>query len=380
VVGEIALCLSLLGSVGILAEGMSAALGRELGLRPEGVVTFALDPPGKRYTREAALRLFDDLLEKVRQDARVLSAGAVATLPMTGGYSGTGYEVEGRLAPRDWVEQMTQINAATPDYFRAMGIRLVRGRPFNEGDDEDGEKVAIVDETFARKAFGAEDPLGRRIRFHKGEWMTVVGVAGAIRHQAPTNNPVAMVYRPHRQDGGVQWVAVRSTAGAGELAALVKRCMNELDRGLPVLRLRTMEEVVEDSMQLPRMLTSTGAMAAGFALVLSAMGLFGLVAYSVAQRRREISIRMALGATGAQMVAMAARRGLRLAGMGAALGLPVALAAGRMLGAELQWVKAWNPAALVSACALLVAVAWLASYWPARRVAGLDPARGLRVE
>ncbi len=380
VLAETALSLVLLSGVGLLAGGLYTALTLDLGLKAQQVLTFGVDLPDKRYPQDRALRFFDDLLERLRHSPGTVAAGAVGTLPMTGGFSGSGFEIEGRAAPADWMELTTQINEATPDYFAAMGIPLLHGRPFLTDDTTAAARVVAIDQAFVREYLPKGDPIGRRIRTTRGEWSTIIAVVGDIRSQKPSHPAVPMIYRPHTQAGGVRWVVVRSTQDSASLAAAARRAVAELDPAVPILRLRTMREVVDDSLQFERLLTTAGLASAAFALLLSALAVFGLTAYSAARRRHEIGVRIALGASRAQILRLVAGQGVKLAFFGAVLGLPLAFVTGKLLASELEWIRTAGLATLAAAAFVLLFAALLAGLLPAWFAARLQPASTLRRE
>jgi putative ABC transport system permease protein len=210
--------------------------------------------------------------------------------------------------------------------------------------------------------------------------MTITGVAGAIRHQQPTRAPVPLLYRPHAQSGGVYWVAVRTTGQPQSLAAVARQAVREMDKKVPVLRMRTMQQVVAESMDGPRMLASVISAFAAFALLLAATGIYGVIAYSVIQRRHELGVRIALGASRSCVLGLVVRQAVFLAVAGTLAGLPLAFLAGRALSAQLSWVRSWDVTIYFGTAVLLLITAALAGFLPARRASRLDPGEILRAE
>jgi putative ABC transport system permease protein len=381
VAGEIALSLVMLVGAGLLVKDFLVVMQMETGIRTEHVLTFALDLPSARYSSDTHITAFyQELLTRLRAAPGVDAAGAVATLPMTGGFSGGPFEFEGRPKPADWMDVSAQYNSATPGYFRTMGMPLLRGRDFDERDTETSPLVVIIDQTLARRYFPNEDPIGRKIKL-ADKWRTVAGIVGAVNSQQPMHPPVPQIYSPYTQPfGGVQWVAVRTAGDPAKLAAAVVHLVHAVDRDVPVLRLRTMRQVVSDSLSEPRLMMSLLSASAGFALVLAAIGIYGVIAYSVTQRMHEMGIRVALGATRMDLLRLVVGKGASLAVVGLAFGLPAGLAAARLIGSLLYGIKPTDATVFIGIPALLVAVALSASFLPARRAASVDPIVALRHE
>jgi len=355
----------------------------ETGLRIEHVLTFALDPPYQKYSSPQRITAFyQDLLDRLRTSPGINAAAAVGTLPMTGGMTGGSFQIEGRPKASDWVDTMVQYNTSTPGFFRAMGIPILRGRDFDERDTAASLPVALINDRLARQFFPNEDPIGHRFKDdYNGKWETITGVVGSFKHQQPMRAPMPMVYRPHSQSpSSSMWITVRTTGDPEKLAATVRGAVRELDRDLPILKLRTMRQVVADSLSEPRLLTGFLGAFAGFALVLTAIGVYGITAYSVSQRMHEMGIRVALGASYADLLRLILRRGALLAGVGVVISIPAALAMSRVMGSLLYGISPRDLTVFVAVPAVLVAVALAASYVPARRAAKVDPMVALRYE
>jgi putative ABC transport system permease protein len=381
VAGEIALSLVLLAGAGLLVKDFLVVMQMKTGIRTEHVLTFALDLPSARYSSDTHITAFyQELLTRLRAAPGVDAAGAVGTLPMTGGFSGGPFEIEGRPKPADWMAVSAQYNSATPGYFRTMGMPLLRGRDFDERDTATAPLVVIIDETLARRYFPNEDPLGRKIKL-ADKWRTIAGIVGAVNSEQPMHPPVPQIYVPYAQPfGGAQWVTVRTAGDPAKLAANVVHLVQAVDRDVPVLRLRTMRQVVSDSLSEPRLMMSLLSAFAGFALVLAAIGIYGVIAYSVTQRLHEMGIRVALGATRVDLLRLVVGKGASLAVVGLAFGLPAGLAAARLIGSLLYGIKPTDATVFIGIPALLVAVALSASFLPARRAASVDPIVALRHE
>lgn len=383
VVGEVALSLVLLVGAGLLVKSLFFVLHIDTGLRIEHVLTFALDPPYTKYSSpQRRTEFYEELLATLRAMPGVNAAAAVSTLPMTGDFTGGSFEIEGRPKPADWVDTMVQYNASSPGFFRLMGVPLLRGRDFDERDSAAALPVAIINDILAQEFFPNKDPIGHKFKDdYDGKLRTIVGVVSSFKHQQPMYDAVPMVYAPYAQKAyGSMWVTVRATGDLAKLAASVRGAVRELDRDVPVLKLRSMRQVVADSLSKTTLLASFLAGFAGFALALAAIGIYGLIACSVSQRMQEMGVRVALGALSGDVLALVLRKGALLAFAGVALGIPVALAMSRLVGSFLYGISPRDPTVFVGVPALLVVVAVAASYFPARRAAKVDPIVALRCE
>jgi putative ABC transport system permease protein len=383
VAGEVALSVILMVGAGLLVKSFALALNMDTGLRVEHVLTFALDLPGAKYSSDSRVSTFyRGLLERMKNSPGVEAAAGVMTLPMTGGMTGGAFQVEGRPKAPDWVDTLVQYNVSTPGYFGAMGIPILRGRDFNEQDNGASLPVAIVNDALARQYFPHEDPIGHRYRDdYDGKWRTIVGVAANIQNQQPTKPPVPGVYAPHAQwPSNSMWITVRGRGEAAQLTATARSAVYELDGDLPLLKIRTMREVVGDSLTESRLVASLLSGFAVFALLLAAIGIYGIVDYSVRQRRREMGIRMALGATYGNVVALVVRKGTLPAVAGVVVGVPAALAGAGVIRAMLYGTSPRDLTVFMGVPAVLLLVALGASYLPARRAAKVDSVAALRAE
>ncbi|HUI44265.1 MAG TPA: ABC transporter permease [Terriglobia bacterium] len=383
VAGEVALSLILLVGAGLLVKSFVLALRLQTGLRVDGVLTFALDLPEARYASASRVTgFYRDLLDRLRHSPGIESAAAVMTLPMTGGLTGGSFQVEGRPKAPDWVDTMVQYNITTPGYFRTMGIPVLRGRDFDEHDTATSRPVAVVNDRLARQFFPNDDPIGHRYRDdYDGKWRTIVGVVGSTKFQQPVNAPFPGVYSPHAQSPSTfMWITARTSGDPGSLAGTARGAVRNFDRDLPLLKVRTMRQVVADSLSEPRLLMSFLAGFAAFALLLAAIGIYGIVEYSVRQRMHELGVRVALGASARDVLGLVLRRGAILAGVGAAVGIPLALAGSRLMGSLLYGISPRDLTVFAAVPLLLLLVALAACYLPARRAARVDPLIALRSE
>lgn len=383
VVGQVAFSTVLLIVAGLLTRDLLAVLHMKTGLRVEHVLTFDLEPPWTKYrTDQSVVALYDDVIARLKSVPQVENAAAVGTLPMTGGMTGGSFEIEGRSKPADWVETMVEYNTVTPGYFRTMGIPLLRGRDFDERDSATSLPVAIIDSTLAREFFPRENPIGHRFRdAYDGKWRTIVGVVGSISHQQPMKPPYPCVYAPYPQKAWSGMSVVARTQGDAEkLTSIARGIVRAIDPNLIVLRMRTMRQVVADSMAEPDLLVSFVAAFAIFALLLAGIGIYGILAYSVSQRTHEMGIRMALGATRADLLKLTLRHSALLAGSGLAFGMIITFAGSRVLAALLYRISPRDMIVYSVAPLFLMTIVLIASYFPARRAMRVEPADALRYE
>jgi putative ABC transport system permease protein len=309
----------------------------------------------------------------------------------------TGFFIDGRPIPTPADDVQTHYRSTTPGYFRTMGIPLLNGRTFSDADDSRSNKVAIINETMARRFWPGEDPIGRRIalnfeamRFYRNRppeldlekgMREIVGVVADVRHSRLDGESFAEMYVPHAQKPGREMTLVVRAAGGQEgLVSAVRRQVLALDKDQPVSSVGTMQRLVEDSMAQPRYNTLLLSLFGAIALILASVGVYGVISFSVAQRTREIGIRMALGARRADVLKMVISEGARLALMGVAIGLAAALALTRVLSRLLFEVSPTDPWTFVGITLLLCSVASLACWLPAHRATKIDPMNALRHE
>jgi putative ABC transport system permease protein len=376
VVAEVSLALLLLVGGALLTTSFVHLLRVDTGIRAEGLLTFRVSLAGPRYSAEAARsQFFGTLLDRLRAVPDITSAGAVNPLPMSREYSGGGFTIEGRPAPANWRDMATQYCQATPEYFRTMGIPVVLGREFAPSDA--GQPVVLINNALARRFFPGASPLGHRI----ARFGTIVGVVGDVRHNGPASEPGPQLYYPAAsRPGRTMSIAVRTAGDPLTLAAVVRQQVHGLDADLPVDRLKPMTTVITEATADVRIITALVAGFAVFALALAAIGMYGVIAYSVSQRRHEIGIRFALGASRGSVVGLVLGRGALLAFTGIVIGVPLALAAVRLTAAFLFGVSPRDAAVFAAVPTLVLAVALFASYLPARATTKINPLDALRSE
>ena len=391
VICEMALALVLLAGAGLLVNSFARLRAVDPGFKPDGVLTCQISLPST-YKNPQIAAFYQQLLERLRALPGVKAAGATMTLPLRqsgGGFWG-GLNIEGRPAVGREAIPVVSFVQVTPGYFRAMGIPLLKGREFSESDNSSrSPKVAIVNATLASRFFSEGDPIGKRICMGedctKGPWISVVGVVGNAALESLTDPRFPQVFSPQAQgvEGGVAGsmeLALRTSSDPLRLAGALATAVHELDKNQPVAHVGTLNQVVSTSLAQPRFNTLLLAAFAALALLLAAVGVYGVLAYSVALRTREIGIRMALGASRADVVRLVAGHGMRLALAGAAIGLVGALTLARLMSSLLYGVTPSDPLTFLVALAGLVSVALLASYIPARRAITVDPMEALREE
>jgi putative ABC transport system permease protein len=347
------------------------------------VLAFQVTLPPPLYPNEAGrLAFFDALIERLEVEPDVAAAGTVQTLPMRGDY-GLSFEIRGRAPSRPGQAPGANYRVVSPHYFDALGIPLKRGRAFTAADTGAGQKVAIVDEAFAKRHFADGDPIGQAIVIGNGsnQAYEIVGVVGDVHHRGLEAEAGSSMYVPLAQDVfSSVWVVARSKGDPLALSSRVREIVRKLDPTMPVYSITPMTTVVSESeagRQFSMFLLVTFA---GVALFLAAVGLYGVMGYTVVQRTREIGLRIAIGADPRRVLWMILTGGMKLAITGAAIGLVAALGLGRVVESMLFKVAPWDPVSLAVTAALLVAVALVACYIPARRAMRVDPIVAMRAE
>jgi len=309
-----------------------------------------------------------------------------SSLPLEEDVSVSSFYVEGKPEPQDASQNPVAIYCAvSPGYFRTMGMRLLRGRDFTDTDIEGKEQVVIVDETIARRHFADVDPIGRRIRFGGAKsgkpWLTIIGVAGAVRHVELKKDVRMQAYLPYPQaPRGNMTIVARANGDPAGLTTSLRDGVAALDKDLPLYAARPMAEVVAIAMWGDKYVGILFGLFAALALCLAAVGIYGVVSYSVAQRTREIGLRVALGAQTRDVMRMIIRQGLALAGLGAAIGLGGAAMAAQLMKSLLFNVSATDPMTFTLLPLSLLAVALAACWLPAWRAAKVDPMIALKYE
>jgi putative ABC transport system permease protein len=375
----------LLVGAGLLTRSFLSLLRTNPGFNSDNVLTMSLVLPRLKYKEEPQrVAFYSDLVQRVKSYPGVESAAVVNFIPLAGANSTDSYLVEGQPEPQPGQEYEGRYRVASPDYFRTMGISVIRGRSFTEQDKAGATPVIVVNETLARRHWPGQDPIGKRIRFYgpldKAPWMEVVGVIADVKHDL-TIPVMPEYYLPYAQDGWTGMVLVAKTSvDPASLAGGLREQVWAIDKDQPVFDIRTMQEVRSGSVALYSFSSVMLGIFAGVAMILAAIGIYGVMAFAVTQRTQEIGIRMALGARTADVMKLVVKHGMKLALLGIVIGLAGSWALTRFIGKLLVGVQPTDllTFSVVSLC-LLVA-AFIACYLPARRATKVDPLVALRYE
>jgi predicted permease len=385
VVMETALALVLLSGAGVLLKSLLVMRGTAPGFRSDSLLAVEFSLPRIKFAETPErLRFFASVLDRLGGISGVRSAALVADLPLGGGEDGLAFHIVGRPDPSPNTSFQANFNIASAGYFQTMGIPLHFGREFTERDSVGTPGVVIVNDTAARRFWPGENPLGKQIVLDSAQPpLTVVGVAGDVRQRSLGVHPKPEIFLDYLQPGP-DWpwllLVARTTEQPAKLAGTVKAVAASIDQDVPVLRINTMDEILSSSLAEPRVYALLLGVFASLALALAAVGLYGILSYAVTQRIHEMGIRMALGAAHGEILRLVLRRGMSLAFVGSLVGLAGALAARRVLAGLVHDVEAGDPLAFSAVTLLLLAVAFVASYLPARRAARVDPMIALRYE
>jgi putative ABC transport system permease protein len=384
VVAEVALAVVLLAGAGLLLATLTRLQAVSPGFSADGVLVARLTLAGPRYDdREAMVRFSDVVLNRLRETPGVVAASAVGALPLSGSTSTSNFHIPGRAEPTAGSGPVSQWERVTPDYFRTLKIPIKAGREFDSRDKAGGIRSLIVTESWARTFFpGERDVVGKAVRDGGSDrLLTIVGVVGDVRHEA-LNEPVRpAMYFPYAQlPGSGITLVVRSSGDPAGMTKAVRDAVRSADATVPVYDVSTMQEKVARSILVQRLSGDMIAVFALMALVLATVGVYGLIAYSVAERQHEIGIRLALGAQGQDVRRLVVGQGVRLTATGVAIGLVGAVVVGRAMRSMLFGVPPVHVPTLVIVSAILLAVAILASWIPARRAARTDLLGALRGE
>ena len=382
VVAQVALSLLLLVGAGLFARSLYNLRSLDPGFEARQLVSLSVQPDLNGYSPEGSRDLFQRLRERFAALPGVALA-SMATIPiMTDSRMIMTVAVEG-YAKKEEEDTNLFGNRVGPGYFQTMGIRLLSGREFDERDVFGAPKVAIINETTARYFFGKESPLGRRFGIGDGARdLEIVGVVKDGKSYSLRDQPERFFFLPALQDDSPSEMAfyVRAAGGVETLSGRLRAAVREVDAALPVFALRTVEAQVDQSLFFERMIAALSAAFGFLATLLAALGLYGVMSYTVVRRTREIGIRMALGAERSRVLWLVLREVAVMATLGVALGLPAAIGLGRLVSSQLYGLSPMDPATLALAPAVLGSVALLAGYLPARRATRVDPMTALRYE
>jgi putative ABC transport system permease protein len=383
VVAEVALAVTLLSGSALLIRSLMRVLDVDPGFRSSGVLTARVSLSRDRYESGAAqAQFFERLNERLASLPGVTASGAVNFLPVTGIGAGTSFTVAGRPAPRPGQEPVTEVRIISGDYFGAMGIPLRRGRAFQSTDNAQA-RVVIINDALAKAVFPTEDPLGRElvVAWNDPAPDRIVGVVGDVRHEGMETPARPTVYFPHtRSEWLMMSVTVRTSGDPQALGPSLIREVRQLDATLPVSAVQSMDMVISDVVATRRLVMLLLTIFAGVALVLAGLGIYAVMAHSVAERRGELAIRMALGADGSRVLRLVMGQAVLTTAVGLALGLLGAIVVTRLMTGLLFDVRPADPVALAGALAVLGIVALVASWLPGRAAASIEPLQAMRTE
>jgi putative ABC transport system permease protein len=389
VMAEFGLALMLLVGAGLLANSFLILIRQKPGYNPEGVLALQISLPRARYPQpDMQLAFFDQLLQALRGVPGVQSAGSANLMPMTPAVIRINFRIPGHPESTG-PESMPSagVRLVSPGYLQTMGTRIISGRDFSDQDRENAAPVVMVNESMVRRWFSGANPIGRQVDLNGPR--EVIAVVEDVKPQGLDSEPQPELYLPHRQSarmlmmGGpanAMNVVVRTGGDPLTLVSSVRVRVGALDPQIPIFNVSTLKQRVSDSVAQPRFYAVLLGIFAGLALVLAAVGIYGVFSYHVSQCRREIGIRMALGAQRANLFFLILRQGLLLACVGVATGLAGAWAVNSFLSGFLFGISPTDPATYAAAAALMVFLALLASYLPARRAMAVDPVLALRQE
>ena len=391
VMAEMALAVVLLVGAGLLIRSFSKLVAVDPGFRSERVVTFNIAAPDTKYGQYAQRRaLVTGVVERMTRVPGVQGSAIVTGLPLNNMMMRTSAHIVGTPRPKPSERKTTDVAMVTPGYFSTMGIPIVAGRDFTDRDGSGAQVVSIVNQEFVRRYFPNENPIGKRIELGweqdtaaTGGNMTlggeIVGVVGNVKRRGLSQEIYPETYASYMQPTWAAFsVVVRSTADPSSVMAAIRAQMRELDRDLPVSELRQLSELVSASVSRPRFYTTLLGVFASIALILAAVGIYGVISYAVSLRTRELGIRIALGATGRQVSRLVLRQGVALALAGVVVGGVGALWLTRLLSKLVFGVTTSDPMTFVGVAALLTGIAAIACYIPARRAARVDPLLAMR--
>ena len=384
VVAEVALAIVLLTGAGLMIRSFAQLAAIGPGFDTTRVLTFSVALPRVQYGEDGqSRRFFDQLNERLRAQPSVSAVGAVSFLPLTGPASATSYQAEGQPVLDAGAMPVTEVRLISGDYFAAMGIPLKAGRLFNSDEARETRRTIVISESMAKQAFAGVDPIGRRlaVSWADEEYDEVVGVVGDIHHAGLDEDPRPMIYWPHiRTEYTRMFPIVRTTGDPASIIATAREEVKRLDAAQPIASVRTLEEIVSTSIAQPRLITRLLAVFAVVALALAAVGIYGVVAYSVSQRTREIGIRVALGSTPGGVAKLIAGQGVKLALAGTAIGIPAALLLARGMESMLFDTDPADPATIAVVALVLTVTAVAACLVPLRKALKVEPAHALRSE
>jgi putative ABC transport system permease protein len=381
IIAEIALAQVLLVGAGLLLMSFVRLQATRLGFNSSNLLTGRVSLTATQYSEPSnRIVFYDQMLERVGALPGVRSAALVMSLPLSGAAPNRGFQIQGRPEPKPDENVTLDYQLVSPGYFNTMETPLISGRTFAGTDGENSPRVVVINQTMARKYFPGEEPIGQRIALGDPEkeesWRSIVGVVGDVRYESIETPPFPTAYAVYRQNTepwSTMSMVLKTYGRPGNLAGDLRRAIQSIDPNLPVTNVQSMEELMDSSVVRPRFIMLLVGSLASIALALAAIGIYGLMAYSVAQRTQEIGIRMALGAQKSDVLGLVIRQGMTLTVIGVVVGLIGAFVLTRLIASLLFGVETTDPLTFVAIPLLLLFVALIACYLPARRAARLDP-------
>jgi putative ABC transport system permease protein len=387
VVAEVALSVMLLAGAGLLIRSFTRLMNVDPGFRTEHLMSFALALPEAKYEKPTSQgAMIDAVMERIRAIPGVQSAGAGQGLPLTGYGFSLSFTIAGRPSLKPSEEPDAELRITTPEYLSTLGVRITRGRGFSKLDDASAPRVLLITEEAARKFFPSEDPIGHHISFGwrrdsvrlEGD---IVGVTSDVKQSSLAVATRPQMWVPFAQwPAGVMTIVIHSNRDLQSVAADARRAIRELDPDLAIAHVQTLDDVVAESVSQPRFYMTLLSAFAVVAIVLASIGIYGVIAYLVGQRSREIGIRIALGASPSRVVRMVVSEGVAMVGVGIGIGVVCAIALTQLMRALLFNTKSTDPMTYILVTLVLAAVALVASSVPALRAANVDPSLAMRAE
>ncbi|HYE87677.1 MAG TPA: ABC transporter permease [Vicinamibacterales bacterium] len=387
IVAEVALSIVLLIGAGLMIRSLWQLQDVNPGFSAERALTMEVSLPVATYPEGAQMPFFEQLESRVRAIAGVAEVGAINILPLSNNYNSEGVQIEERPLP-EGQGPSPQVRSVTPKYFSAIGIPLVAGREFDSRDVADAQQVVIVSESMARRYWTSRESagvsdvahvIGKRV-IHRNATRVVIGVVGDVKHLALEEEAVPMMYQPHTQHTSYHTMrlVIRANADAASLTSQVREALNQMDRGVPLSQVATLSRNLDQTVAQPRMRATLLGLFAALAMILAAIGVYGVVAYMVGQRTQEIGVRRALGANAADVLLMLMREAMRPVAIGVVVGIAGAYAMTQLLSTMLFGISATDVTTYLVACGVLAVSALVASIVPARRALRVDPITAVR--
>ncbi|HYP28503.1 MAG TPA: FtsX-like permease family protein, partial [Blastocatellia bacterium] len=387
IVGQVAVSFMLLIGAGLMLRSLLRLQEINPGFNPESVLVMRISPNwSKLTTPEQYRKLYKQLIERMQSQPGVVSTAIASTFPLnpTGTINNIFYrnfQIEGRPIADGEIAPRADFRNVSPDYFQTIRMPLIKGRTFTEGDDEKSPQVALINQSMARHRWGDEDPVGKRVSFDGGRnWVEIVGVVGDVKQYGLSTDPTDEMYVPLAQNPGGGYLLARAAMEPMSLALAARSAIHEVDSETAVTNVQTLEQVKSESLASPRLTTLLLGLFALVALTITATGIAGVMALSVNQRKHELGIRMALGATQGKVLGMVLRQGMTMVMIGLALGLVGALLLTRVLSSLLFAVEPTDPLTYLAVSLVLAGVAGISCFVPARKVTSIDPMIALRSE